>query len=242
MPGQSRKGVAPKVSDAIRAKLAQTVKAIRKDEAPVYRGNERVPIASIKRAYATMLLHGVGLINQAGKAWGLQGDVAALRFLKGEVAGYLLAEPLDKYDKFDPEQAELIWDADKKTTHVDMLFILQRLNKVVAPGYVSEVPLSLEDLPGHKHPYLWFHLNSAELRVEKEGTPRSKPDEDETEDAGDKANAGEGETASKKNSASKKRDTSKKRTTNKKGNSVTGDASSTTKETASAKATDEEEE
>jgi hypothetical protein len=252
MPGYNRKGTAPKMSDAIRAQLAQTLKAIRKDEVPVYRGNERAPIASIRRAYATLTLHGVGVVNRARVAWLLEGEVAALRFLKGNLAGYLLAQPLDKYDQYDPEQAELVWDADMKGAHVDLLYILQRLNKVVAPGFVSEVPLSLEALPGHQFPYICFHLNSAELRVEKEGPTRSKPEEDDSENEGEgeseaKADASEKKMeAAKKGSASKKstdgakRTASKKETAGKKGTSDTGDVSVNTKETASAKAPEEE--
>lgn len=174
MAPRKLKGAAPVLTEALRQQLAQSLVPIRRDEVPIYRGQERRPIFAVESpAHGRGTAKTCSLIHDCSKQRNLESDKpGALRINKTAVSGYLAAEPVLKYDQFTPDLYELTWPAGRSRVDIDLLPILQPRNLEVPQGYVTEIPVSLETLNGKA--YLILHLDAAETRTIQEMSEEQK--------------------------------------------------------------------
>ncbi|HLN60921.1 MAG TPA: hypothetical protein VK464_05160 [Symbiobacteriaceae bacterium] len=146
--------------------LVQGLKPITKDTTPVLKGKEREPMISYySPAYGRINKGAVALVVRSAKDRKLDTSApGALRLLNNDdVPGYIVLEPVLQYDRTAKDQYELIWSKGNSVAHIDMLTVMQPRNMEVPKGYVNEIPLSLQTLPGNSS-LLILHLADAEMR------------------------------------------------------------------------------
>lgn len=111
----------------------------------------------------------------------------ALRRLKGDVPGYAILEPVEQYDRRAADQHKLKWSENRQEAVVDLLPILQPINQTVARNYVSEIPVSLEQL--NNQWFLVLHLDDAVTRA----VGSQEKESEETDPTGESAAADDSE-------------------------------------------------
>jgi hypothetical protein len=179
---------APKLTAEEYALLQQTMTPARKDESQVVKGTQQGIMASVRSpAYARLPLLTVGKLMLLAKNRKQETEYPeALRFHKTALTGVFTAEPVAKYDESQTDLYQLTWSDDKKTASVDLLPLLQPRNMQVAPGFVNDVPITVQSI--NKAEYLIFHFNEGELREEEEGPPRPRKKKGEAAKKADTAN------------------------------------------------------
>jgi len=183
------KGVAPVLSAEVKQQLASTLEAVKKNVETIYRGTERLPILSVRSpGQAKLTAHTCRLVRTCCRQRNLETTrPAAVLVRRGSVGGYLMLEPLVKFDPNAPDQYALAWHSTKSEAYVDLLPVLQPRNLEVAAGSVMEVPVSLEDLAGK--PYLVLHLAVATTRAVTKMSREDPAEVDEESEGDDEAEA-----------------------------------------------------
>ncbi len=184
------------LDQTLRQKLASSLRPITKDEVTVFKGNERRPIISVESpAQARFSAHAIKLIGKCARARGLESRFPqALRALRGGVPGYLVFEPVMTYDASDSSLFELNWYDGNRVIRMNMIQLLQPRNLEVPKGFVSEMPVSLEELGGKQ--YIVIHSGDAiirdknEITEEEERTLLTATDDDLKDDPEDLAAPG----------------------------------------------------
>lgn len=163
---RKKDGSAPALSPQILAQLGANLEPIRKDTQPIYRGQERVPLLSVRSpASGRFLAHAIDLIGDCSEKRRLESRYPqALRALKGGVPGYILMEPIQVHDPTAPDQYELKWYRGNQIAAIDLLEILQPRNLEVPKGFVSEMPVSLEQI--NTAAFIVIHTGDATVRPE----------------------------------------------------------------------------
>lgn len=175
MAPRNLKGAAPAIDKRVLEQMAESLEVVKKGEERVYRGNERHPILSVSApAHGVFSAHGVDLIKECAVKRKLESQVPqALRVLKSAVPGYMILEPLDHFDPTQPDQFQLLWYRGNQQATIELLEAFQPRNLEVPAGYVSEMPLSLEDLP-RRGCFLILHTGDAVVRAEEKEAPGAK--------------------------------------------------------------------
>lgn len=174
MAPRNLKGAAPAIDMKVLEQMANSLESVKKGEERVYRGNERLPILSVSPpAYGSFSAHGIDLIQECAEKRNLESKAPqALRLHKSAVQGFLILEPLDLYDPTQEDQFEVQWSRGNQLARIDLLEALQPRNLEVPAGYVSEIPLSLQQLP-RRGWYLILHTGDAHVRAEEKEGPRA---------------------------------------------------------------------
>jgi len=88
--------------------------------------------------------------------------------LSATVPGYISSwSPINLYDPDAPDQYPLNWYKGNRQANIDLLAVLQPRNLQVPPGFVFEIPVSVDELPGAGY-YLLLHTGTASLRSENQ--------------------------------------------------------------------------
>lgn len=148
------------------AKLAEGLQSVHRDATPVYRGNERLPILSIgSPALGRFSIHAIALTQQCSANRNLETTTpGALRIKKNEtMPGLIVMVPVLKYEKNETDLYQLRWYRGNNAASINLLALLQPRNQASPKGYVNEVPVSLEELPGNGW-VLLLHMEDAEMR------------------------------------------------------------------------------
>lgn len=172
---KNESGAAPALSADVLRQMAEGLESIRKDEVTVYRGTERRAILSLASpARGRLSAHSIRLVGDCCARRGLASrHPQALKAYRGKLAGYILFEPVEVHDPTQTDQYEINWYKGNRVAFVDLLEIMQPRNLEVPQGYVSEMPVSLEQLPGAGW-LIVLHSGAATVRPEKEVTPEEE--------------------------------------------------------------------
>lgn len=178
MARKSRTSV-PVLTEEEKRAMAETLVPILKGETPVYRGNEREALISYEApAIGRATSHTVALVNQGAKLTGIR-RAHAIRVHESANKDIITCQLLAKYDPNASDQYKLNWYEGYRFFTVQMIEIFQPRNLQVAPGYVFEVPASLEDLPvpgpngAAKTYYLMLHVGQGATRKREEAVAKS---------------------------------------------------------------------
>lgn len=168
MPPMNQDGAAAPISAALLAEIEKGLRPIRKDEATIYRGNERRPIFSVRSpAYGYASVKAAILIGDCAVANNLESRAPeALQALGSTVPGYVIFRPVEIYDPNQKDQYPLSWRKGNRVVSVNLLEILQPRNLEVPKGYVAEMPVSIETLPSGGT-YVFLHTGESVIRVER---------------------------------------------------------------------------
>lgn len=182
MVRRNRTAAAAPLSNTVKQQLAQNLQPIRKDEAVLYRSNERDPLVSVRSpALGHLTSHAVRLIGDCMEKRRQESrQPQALRAFKGAVPGFVIMEPVTLWDPTALDQYELNWYRGNRRATVDLRPILQPRNLEVPPGYVAEMPVSLEELPNSGW-FILLHSGDAVVRLEGD-VDRIPPDDLDDED------------------------------------------------------------
>lgn len=167
MVARKRTVKAQPLSPEVLAKLAEGLQSIHRDATTIYRGNERFAFIGIGApAYGKFSAHAISLTRRCAANRGLETTIpGALRFKKNEtLPGLIVMEPVVHFDKTQTDLYELKWYKGNTAAGIDLLPVLQPRNQVTPKGYVNEVPVTLEQLPGYNW-VLVLHMENAEMRA-----------------------------------------------------------------------------
>lgn len=166
-------GAVGTLPEAIRQALNQNLQPLRKDEVIIQTGNERLPIASVRSpGSAKLLMNACKAVRTSARKRSMETDAPpALRILRTTMSNYVVAEPVARYDSAATDQYELKWNDKKTEAHMDLLPLLQPRNMEVPQGFVTEIPITLENVNNWS---LVLHLGEASTREESEGPPRKQ--------------------------------------------------------------------
>lgn len=177
MTRRNHDGVAPRLSPELLKQIEQSLRPINKDEVTIYRKNERPPILSLSSpARGRFSAHAIRLIGDCAKLWGQESrHPQALQAHDSDVPGFILFEPVVRYDATAPNQYPISWTDGFHRAYIELRPILQPRNLETPPGYISEMAVSLEALPSGTH-YLFLHTGGAKTRPEGDLTPEEEQD------------------------------------------------------------------
>ncbi len=176
MVKQNQIGKAPSLAPEVLEKIAMTLRPISKT--PVTTRNLRAPLfimESPARGRFTAL--GIRLVGDLAVSWGLESRFPqALQANDSDVPGYVVFTPVALYDSQVEDQYEISWYEGFRRATMDLRPIMQPRNLEVPEGFVSEIPVSVEQLPDGKS-YLFLHVGALNVR------PKSEADAEDDEAA-----------------------------------------------------------
>ena len=165
MAPRNLKRLAPPLPENVRQLLAQGLTQYQTPEAVIFKGRETLPLISLRTpAHGRINKHGAKIVGECAKKRQLSTLApGALLRLKSPVAGYMVFEPVAKFDETVPELYELMWNRGNHEARINLLGAMQPINMEVPKGYVTEIQMTMEVIGGQY--YLLLHLHHPHTRA-----------------------------------------------------------------------------
>lgn len=186
-------GTPRRLSPEMLQQLADGLTPVKKGTVPVPKGNQRESMISVVTpAMGRLPRLSIRLVGDCAQACNLESRTpGALRADKNDkLPGYLVFEPVQTYDKTALDHYELKWSDGNRALSIDLMEILQPRNMVVPKGYVTEIPLVLDELPtGRSVLILYLHdAKTREMRSAEREAQAGKREIAAADEADDEAN------------------------------------------------------